>query len=305
MTQHDDKAHTGKLLRSKNGFNVISCERCKFPHVAPVPTADELANVYRHDYYATEKPLYIQRYREDHAWWDLVNDDRLDDLAVAARIETGRVLDVGSGPGLFLERAQGRGFSVLGIEPSSQAAADSRARGIPIVEDFLDERTAPGLGVFDCVHSAAVFEHLPDPGGMLDILHGLLRPGGALIIVVPNDENPIQHAAIATQGLDPWWIAPPHHLNYFNTVTLPPFIAARGFRVVDTQTSFPIDQFLLMGDRYIGDDALGRTVHKRRMAFELAMRDAGQNAARRAMQRTQASAGIGREVIVVAVRDDG
>ena len=304
MAQDSEAMHTGEVLHTKNGFTVIACERCKFTHVSPVPSAGDLANVYRHEYYATEKPLYLERYREDQTWWNLVNDDRIDDLAAAARMKSGRVLDVGSGPGLFLERAQARDWTVLGVEPSSQAAADSRARGLPIVEDFLDERTAPSLGIFDCVHSAAVFEHLPDPAGMLKIVRGLLRPGGALMIVVPNDENPIQHAAVLAKGFDPWWIAPPHHLNYFNTTTLPSFVESHGFRVVDVQTSFPIDQFLLMGDRYIGDDALGRTVHKRRMAFELGMRDAGQNVARRAMQRAQAAAGIGREVVVVAVRED-
>jgi SAM-dependent methyltransferase len=302
MSASPDPNHPGPILHEKNGFTVVACEGCRFAHVAPVPTAAELEHVYRHEYYATEKPLYIERYLEDRTWWDLVNDDRLDDLEAASGRKDGRLLDVGSGPGLFLERARDRGWSVKGVEPSSQAAAHARGRGLDILEDFLDERTAATLGAFDAIHSAAVFEHLPDPEGMLRILHRLLVPGGALLLVVPNDENPIQHAAVATQGLEPWWIAPPHHLNYFTPSTLSGLVARSGFEVVDVQTTFALDQFLLMGDLYVGRDDVGRVVHKRRMAFELAMKAGGQNAARRELQRSQAKAGIGREVVAVARR---
>jgi SAM-dependent methyltransferase len=302
MTTSSDPKHPGSVLHAKNGFSVVACEACGFVHVAPVPTAAELEHVYRHEYYTTERPLYIERYREDQAWWDLVNDDRLDDLEAALGGQKGRVLDVGSGPGLFLERARARGWEVKGVEPSAQAAAHSRAQGLDILEDFLDARTASTLGTFHAIHSAAVFEHLPEPAEMLCVLHDLLEPGGALLLVVPNDENPIQHAAVATQGLDPWWIAPPHHLNYFTPSSLAALVARSGFEVVDVQTAFPIDQFLLMGDVYIGHDDVGRVVHRRRMAFELAMKAAGQNAARRELQRAQAKAGVGREVVLVARR---
>jgi len=304
MTTSPDSAHPGRVLHEKNGFSVVACDVCGFAHVAPVPTPADLEHIYRHEYYSTEKPVYIERYREDQTWWDLVNDDRLDDLEAACARHGGRLLDVGSGPGLFLERARSRGWDVLGVEPSSQAAAHSRSIGLTILEDFLDARTAPTLGTFDAIHSSAVFEHLPDPAGMLALLRDLLVPGGALLLVVPNDENPVQHAAVATQGLDPWWIAPPHHLNYFTPQTLAGLVARAGFEVVDVQTSFPIDQFLLMGDVYIGHDEVGRQVHKRRMAFELAMKAAGQNAARRSLQRAQAAAGIGREAVVVARRKE-
>jgi 2-polyprenyl-3-methyl-5-hydroxy-6-metoxy-1,4-benzoquinol methylase len=298
-----DPTHTGPVRHRKNGFVVIACDTCGFVHVAPVPTAQELEHLYHHAYYTTEKPTYIERYREDQAWWDLVNDDRLDDLEKAHGATMGRLLDVGSGPGLLLERARGRGWDVVGIEPSSQAVAHSRSLGLTIVEDFLDAHTAPALtasGRFQAIHCSFVLEHLPDPAGMLSLLSDLLVPDGALLLAVPNDENPIQYAAVATQGLQPWWIAPPHHLNYFTPTSLQGLVERVGFEVVDIQTSFPIDQFLLMGDSYVGNDALGRQVHKRRMAFELAMKAAGQNDARRELQRAQARAGIGREVVIVA-----
>ena len=295
--------HAGEVLHTSGGFRIVRCETCAFVHATPVPTRAEMERLYRHEYYATEKPLYIARYLEDREWWDLVNDDRLDDIE-AVTGATGRLLDVGSGPGLLLERAQARGWQVLGIEPSAQAAAHSRANGLEVVEEFLDERLAATLGSFDAIHAAALLEHLPDPAGMLRLVRSLLRPGGALVLVVPNDENPYQHAAVHGGALPPWWIAPPHHLNYFTPASLAALVRRCGLEVVDVATSFPIDQFLLMGDCYVGDDALGRAIHGRRVAFELALKAAGKNGLRRDLYRAQAELGIGREACVVARRPE-
>jgi SAM-dependent methyltransferase len=292
-------AHPGIVIHESGAFRIVRCQTCAFVHATPLPTPAELERTYRHDYYATEKPLYIERYLEDRVWWDLVHDDRIDDLESV--VGSGRrLLDIGSGPGLMIERARSRGWEAVGIEPSAQAAAHSRAQGLTVVEEFLDERTATALGRFDAIHAAAVLEHVPDPAAMVRLMRGLLRPGGALLVVAPNDENPFQHAAIHGGRLHPWWIAPPHHLNYFTPDSLAALVTRSGFAVVEMSTSFPIDQFLLMGDRYVGDDELGRAVHKRRMAFELALKAAGKNDLRRDLYRAQAALGIGREISVLA-----
>jgi SAM-dependent methyltransferase len=295
--------HAGEVLHTSGDFRIVRCEACGFVHATPVPTREQMERLYRHEYYATEKPLYIERYLEDHEWWDLVHDDRLDDIE-AVTGATGRLLDVGSGPGLLLERARARGWDVVGVEPSAQAAAHARALGLEVVEEFLEERLAAALGSFDAVHAAVLLEHLPDPAAMVRLMRTLLRPGGALVLVVPNDESPYQHAAVHDGALRPWWIAPPHHLNYFTPASLAALVRRTGFTVVDVSTSFPIDQFLLMGDRYVGDDALGRAMHGRRMAFELALKAAGKNGLRRDLYRAQAELGIGREACVVARRPE-
>lgn len=38
--------HKGKVLASVNGFDVIDNKKRGFAHIIPVPTADELENVY-------------------------------------------------------------------------------------------------------------------------------------------------------------------------------------------------------------------------------------------------------------------
>src|SRR5206468_3020422 len=51
------EGHSGAELDSIGGFTVIECERCRFRHIVPVPTAEELESVYRHEYYTSAKPM--------------------------------------------------------------------------------------------------------------------------------------------------------------------------------------------------------------------------------------------------------
>jgi predicted SAM-dependent methyltransferase len=152
------------------------------------------------------------------------------------------------------------------------------------------------------VHASFVLEHLPDPAAMLRVFASLLREGGALVLSVPNDDNPVQRAAVATGVARAWWYDVPHHLNYFTVESLTRLTEREGFRVVDRLSTYALEQALLMGDSYLGNDQLGRRVHERRMAFELAMDAGGQRDARLALYRAQATAGIGREAVVVGVR---
>ncbi|MDD4679890.1 MAG: class I SAM-dependent methyltransferase [Clostridia bacterium] len=172
------KGHRGEILHQVNGYDVIECEICGFKHIIPIPDRDELDKIYREEYYTQEKPLYLERFREDLEWWNLVYDERYDTFESLMHEDQRCILDVGSGPGFFLLRGKERGWDTLGIEPSIEAVEHSRSLGLNIVEDFLDAKTDAGLGKFDVVHMSEVLEHIPDPKGMLELAHDLLNPGG-------------------------------------------------------------------------------------------------------------------------------
>lgn len=297
---HDQAAdHHGPLLAERNGFAVIDCAACGFAHATPVPTVEELVATYAHDYYAAEKPLYLARTEEDRAWWLDVYDERLQRMEAGLPAGDRIMLDIGSGPGLFLDAAAARGWRTLGVEPSRQAAAHARGLGHDIREGFFDAAMAATLPQVDAIHMALVLEHVPDPAALLAAARGLLRPGGALCVVVPNDFNPLQCAAQA-QGLSPWWVAPPHHLNYFTGTTLARLVERAGFRVVHCGATFPMELFLLMGDVYVGNDALGRACHRKRKVFETALRAAGQADLLARLYDSLAAQGLGRELVLHA-----
>jgi SAM-dependent methyltransferase len=285
------------------GFAVLDCRECGFKHLEPRPSTEELRRIYRHEYYQQDKPLYLERHRQDLDWWNLVHRERYE--ALEAHVPPGRrrILDVGCGPGSFLALGAERGWEAVGLEPSTAAAAHARGLGLTIVEEHLDADTAGGLGTFDAVHLSNVLEHVHDPRATLDLVRGLLAPGGVVLVVVPNDFNPFQRAAHEARGLPPWWVAPPHHVNYFDHGSLRRLVERAGLIVLEAGASFPIDLFLLMGDHYVGDEDLGRACHERRMTLEKTLHAAGLGELKRRLYRELAGLGLGREAVVLARGD--
>jgi hypothetical protein len=112
----------------------------------------------------------------------------------------------------------------------------------------------------------------------------------------------LQVAAAATSGMGEWWIAPPHHLNYFDFATLSNLLLRLKFDVAEKTTSFPMEAFLLMGDNYTVDPVLGRASHNKRKKFDLALEAAGLRETRKAFYRALAETGIGREAVVIAIK---
>ncbi len=304
MTDRSWHEHRGSILDSASGYDVIDCATCRFKHIVPIPTPDELDGLYRHAYYATEKPLYLERAREDAAWWDSVYSDRYDTFEELLPPARRRLLEVGSGPGTFLTHGNRRGWHTLGVEPSHQAAEYSRSLGLDVVEEFLTPESATQFGTFDAIHANEVFEHLPDPRQMTALLGDLLAPGGVLCICVPNDYSPIQETIRSACGYSPWWVAPPHHINFFDFESLEMLLTEAGLQVAIRESTFPIDIFLLMGENYIGNDQLGRHYHGLRKTFERNLVAGGRNDLKRGLYRSLADLDIGREVIMYAVKPD-
>lgn len=293
--------HKGPVLATANGFDVIECELCGFRHIIPIPTEEEQEEAYQHDYYSQEKPLYIEQHREDLDWWNMVYSERYEILEqhLPAGRRTFTLLDIGSGPGFFLLNGQKRGWQVKGIEPSWQAAEHSRSPlGLDVDNAFFSKETASGLGQFDAVNMSEVLEHIPDPAGLLSLVHGQLKEGGIVCIVVPNDFNPFQVTLRDYLGFKPWWVAPPHHINYFDFDSLQTLIERCGFEAIHKEATFPIDMFLLMGDNYIGNDELGRACHARRKQFEMNLMKAGKGSVKNTLFGDLANSGIGREVVL-------
>jgi hypothetical protein len=106
--------------------------------------------------------------------------------------------------------------------------------------------------------------------------------------------------AVRAGGTRPWWLAPPHHLNYFDFDSLQGLLSRLGLDVLEAMTSFPMELFLLMGEDYVGNDELGRACHARRKKFDLSLESAGLGAVRRRLYGALAKAGLGREAIIVA-----
>lgn len=290
--------HQGELVEEQNGYRVIHCTRCGFAHLDPIPSRETLAAIYPRDYYETEHPDWIAKTLAERAYWMLIYGERFETLERFVTRRPARVLDVGAFLGLFLEAGRDRGWDTIGIEPSRVAADRARASGFRILEGFFDDFANPAIGPVDVVNLALTLEHVQDPAAVLGRVHGLLRDNGIVLIEVPNDFNPLQRVLREQFGKPRYWIAAPHHINYFSFDSLTRLLERAGFDVVERETTFPMEFFVLMGEDYIGDDTTGRRCHQKRMALESGLVRGGLGPLKRELYRFLAARGVGREIVL-------
>jgi SAM-dependent methyltransferase len=156
------------------------------------------------------------------------------ELRMLERLTDGRrILDVGSSYGFFLATAARRGWSAAGVELSAADAEYARCEyQLDVFVGRLEQSPYP-RGSFDVVTVRHVLEHVPDPVGLLAEARRHLKPGGVLLVAVPN----LGSLPARLFGADWWWIDPPTHLLYFDRASLTRCLQAGGFDVLRVETS--------------------------------------------------------------------
>ena len=298
MTEKNSE-HSGEIIDTVDGIHVIECASCGFKHVLPLPSQEELDALYQEEYYSSEKPQYLKHTEEDQSWWEMTYRQYFDLFDKHLQKESPRLLEIGSGPGIFLKVGKERGWDVLGIEPSQQAIASSDQFDVPVVHDFFSAESVENLGTFDLIFMDTLLEHVPDPASTIDLCQSILNPGGLLCVISPNDYNPLQQILRENAQFSPWWVVPSHHLNYFNFDSIKALLERHHLHVVESQGTFPMEFFLLCGDNYVGNGPLGRELHGKRKAFEKLMLSSNPGLLERLYQWL-GTQGLGRSFLIIA-----
>lgn len=138
----------------------------------------------------TRKP--IDYYDAEH--WaertaELLHRERLAlSLLDSVLTPTVRMLDVGCGNGLFLERIRRRlpGARLTGIDFSQYQVEHPVDPSLRLLQADLTRGIPCEDGSFDVVYAAEIIEHLLDPDLLLGEIHRVLSPGGTLVLTTPN-----------------------------------------------------------------------------------------------------------------------
>jgi SAM-dependent methyltransferase len=140
---------------------------------------------------------------------------------------------------------RGKGWTTYGVEISEQAAAlGRRSRGLQIFPGTLQQAKFP-CGFFDYIRANQSFEHVSCPNETLNEIHRILKPGGKLLLGVPNVAG--LNANLFKQY---WWhlCAPVHAFNY-SKETLPRLLRKHQFEI--EKVCFNSDYFGILGSAQI------------------------------------------------------
>jgi SAM-dependent methyltransferase len=201
---------------------LVVCDDCGLGRFAPLPAPEEVRAFYPDEYYG--KPGV--KFHPVVEW--LVRAVGARHIAFLSRgfVAGARVLDVGCGRGVILGPLADRGLEVYGVEVSEEAARGADPRTEIRIAPRLSEAKFPEA-FFDEVVIWHVLEHLADPRETLAEVRRILKPGGRLIVAVPNFSS----AQARWSGAAWFHLDLPRHLYQFPLGALRRLLEDVGFEV--------------------------------------------------------------------------
>jgi glycosyltransferase involved in cell wall biosynthesis len=179
---------------------------------------------------------------QDHTFKDGDGSSHAVILEKMAGLTGCRVLDLGCSGGLFAAHARAAGHEVTGVDcveiPGVRERTDHFVRAG--LEDGIPAEAGDG---FDIVVAADVIEHLPRPAEVLRDMCRVLRPGGQVLLSVPNFAHWYPRVRVVTGlfGYDRRGILDETHLRFFTRATLRRLVRASGFDILEEQaTGLPL-----------------------------------------------------------------
>ena len=232
-------------------FHVVQCRRCGLRRANPRPTVATLGVAYPSSYQVYDANMKTPRPPRGFLRWALVNyrdypfGHRAPALlrwlagpwaraALRSRYSIGympwqgdgRLLDLGSAVGRYVGQMAAAGWKAEGLELSEEAVATGCAAGLKIRQGTLPGTDLPPES-YDVVTMWHVLEHVPSPAATLKAIHGILKPQGRLLVVVPVMDS------LNARWFGPSWMGVdlPRHLTHFTRATLRRHVEAAGFTV--------------------------------------------------------------------------
>lgn len=218
---------------TRDRFTLYRCVDCDLTFLWPVPDASRLASYYPSGYWAGPPSgrgsILHGRVTESYRRIMLHDHVRFVRQALEGQRSLGKaevtLLDVGCGDGLFLD-VLGHA-PCAGLDLSESAVAACRARGLEARCGSLGSRPFADQQ-FDLVTMFHFLEHVSPAAPTLEHLRGLLRPGGEVIVQVPNA------ASLQARVLGRYWAGydVPRHLMNYTGRSLCAGLERHGFEVI-------------------------------------------------------------------------
>jgi 2-polyprenyl-3-methyl-5-hydroxy-6-metoxy-1,4-benzoquinol methylase len=206
--------------------------RCRGCSLVYAPVAGDPDEIYVDGYLKGETEFGLDLFHPLFQEFLTYAAGRRFDLIERVAQPPGRLLDVGCGSGEVLAAGRDRGWTVQGAEPVTESARIAREdRGLDVRNALLEESGLPERS-YDVVCAFHVLEHMRDGQAFLRTLARWVRPGGHLVIEVPNWRSVHRLA----WGEDWPGLRPLEHLAHYSPATLAATIRRAGLEPVEVHT---------------------------------------------------------------------
>lgn len=218
----------------KSGRRLVRCINDGLLMINPVPFASEIKRIYEEDYADADRPESERP--ASIGYWAYVKErpqlleyfDRKIDLLKKRYHVRGKVLDIGTGHGYFLEAAKERNVLAVGIDRTKQAVEFAKRQKLRVYNTDLHH--APFKpNTFEAVTAFELIEHVADPLVLLKDAYKFLKPGGVIMIATPKAEGYL-HKIMGNH-----WLSFRHrqHFYFFSEKTLSALLNKSGFTDVE------------------------------------------------------------------------
>ncbi len=229
-----------KELFDLNPFKLVQCGDCGLNYVSPRYTEDRVLKLYD-DSYFTNPGFFSGDSSRIYGYSDY--GEGRDNVETMYRkivwrmekfVKPGRLLEIGSAYGYFLNQARKKGWEVSGIELSSNARTACESEfGIRPFAGTLNEFEPSDQ--FDSIVFFDVLEHMHDPVKTLQSINAMLKPKGLLVLAVPNSASWVLRF-LGARWEDLQRANSGEHLYFFNSETLSRILEKTGFEVLEVKT---------------------------------------------------------------------
>ena len=212
--------------KSKVPFSLVKCRQCELVYLNPRPSEREILTYYPPAYQAAIRQL-LQKVRQSRI--GLIGLQIMRKLRKPPLSKVGKILDIGCSGGDYLAYLRTLGWEVYGIELDKDAVRHAREHFGLNVHLGTAEHTLNNFQneSFDVITMWHVLEHMFDPSLVLAQVYRLLKPGGILMLEMPNFNS----LWATVLGRDWFPLEIPRHLYHFTPLTLTAILNKTGFNL--------------------------------------------------------------------------